>query len=171
MTDKQKQFVNFYLGRAHFNATKAAELAGYAFPMQQGYETKNHPEVAELIRQRLESETLKADEVLRILSEQARGNIREFIEPLHGGNWLFDIQGDDKPMHLVKSLTMSKRGNKIELYDAQAALVHIGRHYKIFTDRQEIDANVAITPYQDLTDDELESQLATAEGRETSEAS
>ena len=39
-------------------------------------------------------------------------------------------------LHLVKSFKDSpKDGLEIELYDAQAALVHLGRHHALFTDK------------------------------------
>lgn len=162
MTDKQKTFVNYYLGKARFNATKAARLAGFAHPNVQGAQLKAIPEIAEAIRGRLEAETISANECLHILSEQATANIRDFISPLPMGQWTFDIEDEDKPMHLVKSLAQGRSGVKIELYDAQNAAIQIGRHYKLFTDRQEIEAEIS-TPYDNLSDDELDARLAATE--------
>jgi hypothetical protein len=39
--------------------------------------------------------------------------------------------------HLVKKISMTKYGPAIELHDGQAALVHIGKHLKLFTEQVE----------------------------------
>lgn len=41
-------------------------------------------------------------------------------------------------LHLVKKYTKTKQGVTIELYDAQAALVKLGEHHRLFVQRQEI---------------------------------
>jgi hypothetical protein len=43
MTDKQRAFVDYYLGEANFNGTKAAELAGYSNPRQSATENLAKP--------------------------------------------------------------------------------------------------------------------------------
>jgi hypothetical protein len=43
------------------------------------------------------------------------------------------IKGDDEDGTPVTEVDV-----ELELYDAQAALVHIGRHHKLFTDKSEL---------------------------------
>lgn len=40
-------------------------------------------------------------------------------------------------MHLVKGIKNTKDGLVVEFYDAQAALVHIGKYHALFTEKQE----------------------------------
>lgn len=44
---------------------------------------------------------------------------------------------DDK-VHLIKGVKHTPNGINIEFYDAQSALVHVGRHHKLFTDKSEV---------------------------------
>ncbi len=49
---------------------------------------------------------------------------------------------DPKYSHLIKKFTDSPRsGLSVEMYDAQAALVHIGRHHKLFTDNLDVKSD------------------------------
>jgi len=152
MTEKQQKFVDAYLGEARFNATRAAEIAGYSSPMQRGYDAKNDPEVAEEIRNRLASSTMSSNEVLARLSDHASGTLEHFVVTSGDGERIhFDLNSDEAKthFHLIKKLkTERRRGGKqgeewetekveIELHDPQAALVQIGRHHKLFTDKIE----------------------------------
>jgi phage terminase small subunit len=40
--------------------------------------------------------------------------------------------------HLIKKIQMTKYGPAIELHDGQAALVHIGKHLKLFTEQVDV---------------------------------
>jgi len=82
---------------------------------------------------------MDADEVLARLADQARGNIADFMNTEVPGG-IIDLEKAQELglTHLIKSISWTKQGVKVELYDAQAALVHIGRHLKLFTDRVEV---------------------------------
>lgn len=77
-TDMQIAFIEFYLGEAQFNATDAAELAGYKGDRNQlgvvGHENLNKPKIQKYIRRRLDSIAMSADETLYRLSRIARGD-------------------------------------------------------------------------------------------------
>lgn len=47
-------------------------------------------------------------------------------------------------LHLVKSF--NEKDGKVDLYDAQAAQIHLGRHHKLFTDKIEHGGAVPIMP-------------------------
>lgn len=51
-----------------------------------------------------------------------------------------DVEGmiADGKSHLIKGVKHTPKGINIEFYDAQAALVHVGRHHKLFTDKSEV---------------------------------
>lgn len=88
LTARQRKFVDAYLGEARGNATKAARLAGYAHPMQQGTETRHTPAVAAVIEDLLNRNAMSAPEVLWNLADVARGNMADFVEV--GGSDLSD---------------------------------------------------------------------------------
>ena len=68
------------------------------------------------------------------LSEHARGSIRGFIATdEHGAPNGFSL-AEDRPLHLVKKVTVSDKGWTFELHDAQAALVTILKVHGAFND-------------------------------------
>src|SRR4051794_23424083 len=50
LSDRQEAFLAAYLGDAGRNATKAAELAGYRHPMQQGHRLLRNAEIQQAIQ-------------------------------------------------------------------------------------------------------------------------
>lgn len=134
MNRKQQVFVSEYL--KCWNATEAARRAGYKQPHSQGPRLLENVGVAEAIRARIEEKAMSADEVLLRLAEQARGTMAAFLDE----NEQIDLEAARRAdaLHLVKSISQSARGIRIELYDAQAALSLIGKAHGLFVDRQEI---------------------------------
>lgn len=65
LTEKQRKFVEAYLGEAEGNATRAAELAGYKGDENTlstvGSENIRKPKIRKAIRERVESDPLVAD--------------------------------------------------------------------------------------------------------------
>ena len=131
LTNKQKVFVEEYL--KDFNATRAALKAGYSEKTAYsiGWENLRKPEIKTEIEKRLADRTLTADEVLVRLGEQARADYSAYLTPR--GVDLEGLLAAGKG-HLIKSIKETKYGRVIEFYDAQAALVQIGRHHQLFTD-------------------------------------
>ncbi|MDQ6907867.1 MAG: terminase small subunit [Chloroflexota bacterium] len=86
LTTKQALFVDFYLGEAKGNATRAAELAGYsdgggrAGLRRIGSETLAKPDVATAVRARLDELGLSQGEILAELADIARAEWRELVE-------------------------------------------------------------------------------------------
>lgn len=153
LTGKQQQFVNEYL--RCFNATEAARRAGYSERTARaiGAENLTKPDILAAIKERLNERAMLADEVLMRLSEHARSDIGHFLYQDENGDiriTLCDADGNLKSeVRLIKKVTQRKlvRTSKdaveeettlaLELYDAQAALVHLGKHHKLFVDRTE----------------------------------
>lgn len=146
LTNKQQAFIEAYLTNG-FNATKAALAAGYSEKTAYsiGSENLRKPDISEVIQQRIKALAMGADEALARLTEHARGDIGAFL----------DCAYEDLPEHpqsrLIKRVkrTLTIRRNpksdeeteteyfEFELYDAQAALVHLGRYHALFTDKVE----------------------------------
>jgi phage terminase small subunit len=150
---RQRKFVEAYLGEAHWNATKAAIIAGYSKKTAYsiGWENLRKPEIKAAIAERISEAAMAADEVLARLADQARGSMEEFSRE----NGRLDLAAARKAgkYHLVKSLKHGKDGDSVELYDAQSALVQLGRHHKLFTDRKDITTDGR--PIATLNDAEL----------------
>lgn len=139
---KQQVFVDKYF-ELGFNATKAALAAGYSKRSARSIASENltKPDIKAEIERRLSEHAMSANEVLVRLTEHARGDMREFMG-------LNETELKEHPLgNLIKKVERTEIRNskglientiKIELYDAQAALVHIGKHHKLFTDKQEV---------------------------------
>jgi len=147
LTGKQRAFVDHWFGKAQFNGTEAARLAGY-----QGDENTLAVAASRLLRNdkikteiafRWEQHGITAEEVLFRLSEQARANIGQFLmkappdEEDEREKWYLDLEKVQEAGHLVKSLQWTRYGPKVDLYDAQGALQLIGKHLGLFSERVE----------------------------------
>lgn len=86
---KRERFVELYTGEARFNGTRAAIMAGYAKKCanREAYRLLHDPDVREMIAERLEIMSAKADvETLRILHELKSigfANMRDFVTVCH----------------------------------------------------------------------------------------
>ena len=166
LTGKQKAFIDFYLGDAKFNASVAARLAGYSSRTAGaiGHENLKKPEISEEIERRVSERAMSADEALILLSEHARSDMADFLEfkPDVDMPCLNMQQAANRgKLHLVKKFKYNNGGHpEIELYDAQAALIQIGRVHGLFIDKSEIEHSGSIDVGK-LSDEELQ---AIAEG-------
>lgn len=79
LTNKQIAFVVAYIGEARFNATRAAEIAGYSKARQSGSETLSNPVVAARIADELKARSITGDGVLAELTDIATADWREFV--------------------------------------------------------------------------------------------
>jgi hypothetical protein len=165
LTGKQQAFVNAYLGAARFNATEAARLAGYKGDdvtlRNVAKENLTKPYIKTAIAEFWNANAMTAEETLHRLADMARGDIGDFLSTFtvtKDGKTkqitIVDMEKVKANGRLVKSITQTKLGPRIELYDARAALVDIGRYHKMFTDKTE-QTSINID-YTTLTDKQLE---------------
>jgi len=122
---------------------EAARCAGYKGNDKTlaavGYENLRKPQILSHIEKRLQELTMDAEEVVMRLSQQATASIAEFITPV-GNLFMIDIDKIKAKGHLIKKVKYTKdKGVEIELYDSQAALVHLGRFYGLFTDKLKVE--------------------------------
>ena len=101
---------------------------------------------------RLAEMGMGANEVLARLASHARGSLDPFLQ-VSGENAWIDLTTDEAKvnLHLIKEMETERRRYgkdddmveefkvKIKLHDPQAALVQLGRHHKLFTDKVEVD--------------------------------
>lgn len=166
MNHKHRKFVNEYLKR--FNATRAAEKAGYRGDDHSlatiGHRLLRNVEIAAAIKTRLNENAMSADEVLMRLGAHARGSMAEFIrfetEDRNGlevqtGDAVIDLAQARRAgvLNLIKrfqrteTVTESKSGGTsttttitVELHDAQAALKMLATYHRLLD--KAINVNV-----------------------------
>lgn len=175
LTGKQTLFVEEYLRT--FNATQAALAAGYSPKTARsiGAENLTKPDIAQAVKERLSESAMSADEVLMRQAEIARSDIGEFLEQAEDGEVSVRLTDPKtkapKRTHLIKRITQRKVVRTVkdmteteitltlELHDAQAAQVQLGKHHKLWTDRIEEKVEVEIKNVNDITE-RLASRIA-----------
>lgn len=92
---------------------------------------------------------MSANEVLTRLAEHARADFKDFMSQTGDGEIILDMDKAEGKTHLIKKISQRRmvRTTKdvvidettltVELHDAQAALVQIGKHHKLFTEKVE----------------------------------
>ena len=134
LSNKQRIFVEQYL--ACWNASEAARRAGYVGKANiVGPRLLSNVSIQATIQQRIAETAMTADEVLHRLAEHGRGDIGEMMTEA-GTLDLAKAKAEGKT-RLIKSVTESDKGLRVEMYDAQAALVQLGRAHGLFTDKLE----------------------------------
>jgi phage terminase small subunit len=150
LTDKQKLFADFYVGEAGLNATRSARLAGYKGDDNTlavtGSRMLRNAKVRVYIDQQLQDLALSSNEVLTILTRQAKASLADVLDE----NGRFDLadakdRGVDGLLKKLK-VTQGKEWTtyEYEMYDAQSAAVHLGKAHKLFTDKTEHSGDVTV---------------------------
>jgi phage terminase small subunit len=141
LNSRQRAFIYHYIQT--WNATEAARRAGYA----EKYLHTNAPKLLQntTIRAEIDAQlkalAMSAEEVLARLQAQATASMAEFVNVnQETGEPAIDLRRAEQSgkLHVLKKVSITDKGLTIELYDAQAALVHIGKHLGMFVEKREI---------------------------------
>lgn len=159
LTPRQQRFVDEYL--VDLNATQAAIRAGYSAKTaaEIGCENLSKPQIAAALKAAKDARAAQtgvtAQRVVAELAKIGFADIRNIVR-WGGAVPLVDPESDEvrvvNGVALVDSMDLtadqaaaiaevsqSKGGTlRIKLHDKQAALVSLGRHLGIFTDKQEV---------------------------------
>jgi phage terminase small subunit len=137
LTTKQKAFVHHYL--ACWNASEAVRRMDYKGTNADviGSEYLVKPGIQAAIQSRLSELKMSADEVLTRLTEHARGSIASFLVTNDTGAPTGFNLAPDRPLHLVKKVSITDKGISFEIHDSQTALALLGKAHGLFTDRVE----------------------------------
>lgn len=157
LTNRQRAFVEEYL--QCWNASLAARNSGYdgPHPDNTGFRLLRTPAVAEEVKNRLAAKTMTSEEVLMRLAEQARGVHTQFIRP--DGSLDMRLLMESGHAHLIKSIKPSRYGDIVEFYDAQTALINIGKHLQLFTERVEHSGSVDVVKgYTTISPDDWDNE-------------
>lgn len=140
LTNKQRVFVEEYF--KCWNASEAARRAGYNGKANVvGSQLLAKISIAQEIQLRVNELSMSADEVLLRLADQARGIPEEcFVAYDRVVGISFEKLKEHGLMHLIKKISYDRYGNPtVEFYDAQNALVQLGKHHALFTERMKVD--------------------------------
>lgn len=146
LNDRQRAFIEFYL--SCWNATDAARKAGYSDKTAQEQSSRllSNVIIKNAIIERLKEHHADADEVIFRLSKHSRGSIELFLDE----NDELDLSLARKKgaLALAKKIKRTRRTEprkdkepvivttlEIELYDAQAATVQLGKLLGLFVDK------------------------------------
>ncbi|MFQ5435727.1 MAG: terminase small subunit, partial [Anaerolineae bacterium] len=133
----------------HGNATQAARDAGYKHPGKAGPRLRQLPKMQACIEDAIREPVMSREETLRRLSSQARAEYADFFtdsgeiqlrELLDAGLGYLIRKIRRIPTYVEGELVDERL--EIEFYDAQTALIHVGKFYKLFTDRLESESQL-----------------------------
>lgn len=149
LTPKQQRFVEEYL--IDLNATQAAIRAGYSADTarQTGSENLSKPDIADAIadaRAKLAANTGVTQE--RIVAEFMRMGFYDPAsiagQPMTGPADIASLPEDVR--RSIVGWGWDKAGNfTLKLADKNAALVNLGRHLGMFTDKLDVNAEMKLT--------------------------
>jgi phage terminase small subunit len=132
LTQRQRLFVEAYIGQANGNAREAARAAGYSGDdnalSQRAFELVRNPKIAELIGVRVQEAVMAANEVLSELSAIAKADWQNFVE----------IRRDNEGEPISATLKLADKIRTLEL---------LGKYHKLFSDR--VDLNVQVNDWRD----------------------
>lgn len=135
LTRRQRQFIDEYL--SCWNASEAARRVGYKNSKLAGHRLLTNDNFKKIIELRMRQTSMQADEVIKRLTQQASNEAAVYIRA-DGSVDLAQLIADGKS-HLIKGIKRDRRGNLIvEFYDAQVALVQIGRAQRLFVDQVDM---------------------------------
>jgi len=175
---KQKAFVDEYL--IDLNATQAAIRAGYSVKTADriGPELLGKTCVAEQIQKRMRDREKRTeitqDRVLKELADIAFDDIKNYLDfrpeksvvdhdpitgkPIYDYRVIVDIK-DSKEINTknISEISIGRDGQfKFKLYCKDTALVQVGKHLGMFTDKTEISGSLLVNnPLQGLTTEDL----------------
>jgi phage terminase small subunit len=128
LTQRQRLFVEAYIGPCGGNARESARAAGYSGDdntlSQRGFELMRNPKVAELIGVRVEEAVMRANEVLSELSAIAKADWQNFLE----------IRRDREGDIISATLKLSDKIKSLEL---------LGKYHKLFSERLDLSVQVS----------------------------
>jgi len=158
LSAKQKAFIEEYL--RCWNATDAYQAI---YPKSSRDAARANAarliandSISEELQRRIDERAMSANEVLDRLAEQARADYKDFLVVAPNGDIALDMAKAEGKTHLIRRVTQKRTVRRLkdaeidetsltlELHDAQAALVQLGKHHKLFTDQVQQSGEVIV---------------------------
>ncbi len=133
LTPKERTFlINHLAGETQ---VKAAAIAGYKQPEKQGWRLAHSAKIRAAMDEILTAQEMPKRKVVARLSQQAEAAYAPYLKVEHGRARV-DLNAliTDGLGHLIKGIRETQWGQVVEFYDAQTALVQMGRYHGLFTD-------------------------------------
>jgi len=186
ITQKQARFVAEYL--IDLNATQAAVRAGYSPKTAQEQSARLLSNVMvqsalqEAMHRREVRTEITQDMVLRELAKIGFSDIRKAVRwgdsmavlndlsgemvIAHGLAMLASDEIDDETAAAISEVSESKQGLKVKFHDKRAALVDIGKHLGMFTDKVEMTGkNGGPMMHTNITPEELAAAVRSVQSK------
>ncbi len=160
LTGKEKKFVEFYIGEAHFNGTEAARLAGYkgnrVTLASVAYENLRKPQIRKEIDLCLSAMTMPANVVLTRLTEISEGKVTDFYD--ENGKFSLELAKERGKDHLIKKIKQKRtvRQKKTEVREnmrsflAEDEIADIESEVEIIYEETEFEIYSAHEAIRDL---------------------
>jgi len=158
LSPKHHKFCEEYLRL--WNATDAYQAAypkaSRETARRNGSDLLTNTDIAAEIKARTDEQAMSANEVLARLAEHARADYKDFITVTFNGEIALDFGKAEGKTHLIKKISQRRvvRTSRdaeieetvltVELHDAQAALVQLGKHHKLFTEQVQQSGEVVV---------------------------
>lgn len=154
ISEKQQRFVDEYL--IDLNATQAAERAGYSkkTAYSQGQRLLKNVEIQKALQARMKEKDdeliMKQDEILQRLTKQARRQEKDYQVVVLKHKTIED--GVIEEVERVEVVEVPTKNN-----DTIRALELLGKRYKLWTEKSEVDVTSAVQFVDDIAGDSNES--------------
>lgn len=154
ISEKQQRFVDEYL--IDLNATQAAERAGYSkkTAYSQGQRLLKNVEIQKALQARMKEKDdeliMKQDEILQRLTKQARRQEKDYQVVVLKHKTIED--GVIEEVERVEVVEVPTKNN-----DTIRALELLGKRYKLWTEKSEVDVTGAVQFVDDIAGDSNES--------------
>lgn len=110
LNDQQILFIEKYLGDAHFNGTKAAEMAGYQGNKNTlgvtAYNLLRNPKIKDVLDKTLSAMTMPANVVLTRLTQIADGKVTDFYN--EDGKFDLSLAKKNGKDHLIRKIKQKR---------------------------------------------------------------
>lgn len=150
LNPQEQLFVEKYF-ELGFNQTKAAIAAAYSkkSARNQAYRLMKKDDICKAIELRLSELVMSKNEVLARLGSQACGDMGDFAN-VKSARTLANHPNSNLIKKFKRTITTTTTGKdaaketvteekiELELYDAQGALIQIGRYHSLFTDKTDL---------------------------------
>lgn len=172
LTEKEEMFVAVYLQT--FNASEAASQAFDCGSRTNagtvGYKLLKQPYIKKRVDEYMKARHMEAAEAVARITEIARGDVSRFIvnrtyivggQPVTKAEVDIDLIKEAGLGFLIKSITPTRYGDKVEFHDSMQALQMIGKYLGVLTEK------VITVDVSQLSDEQLNKILNN--GKDTEE--
>jgi hypothetical protein len=139
---ERRYLINYLSGMTQ---VESAADAGYKHPEKQGWRLAHSLKIRAAIDEILTAQEMPKLKVIARLSQHAEAAYAPYLK-VERGRVSVDLDAliADGLGHLIKGIKETRWGQVVEFYDAQTALVQMGRYHGLFTDNVNQSGEVSL---------------------------